>query len=245
MRYQPAIAPDNFTSYFTFMKTPLTTVPKNRKNVLLMLVCFSCVCLLAGGIRMHYSGNLKGFFLVWNLFLAWIPFIVAFVLRQNTKEISVRWLLPILAAWLLFLPNAPYIITDLVHLRPRDGVPLWFDATLIFLFAFHGLLLGIISTLFVHEVVEKHLSPFKVWAFLSGCFVLSGYGIYLGRFLRWNSWDILVHPIGLLRESLLKLTSPVAILVTGIFSLLLFFSYLIFYQLIHLNTVAHDTKNSQ
>jgi uncharacterized membrane protein len=215
-----------------------------RKNLLLMMLFFSFICLFFGTVRIQITGNYKGLFLVWNLFLAWVPFLVAFSLCQKKKKIHKAKLVAYLALWLLFLPNAPYIITDFVHLRPRAGVPFWYDGMAIFIFAFHGLILGIVSTLFIHEALEKYTNKSGAWIFLSFSFILTGYGIYLGRFLRWNSWDILVNPIALLQDSLLKITNPLAIAVTGIFSLIMFFSYLIFYQLIHLKDNSYDSKNA-
>lgn len=208
-----------------------------------ILVLLSAFAIGLGCLRIGIAGNFKGLFLVWNLFLAWIPFLISFLLVHPKNRLGALFMVPFLGLWLLFLPNAPYLITDLIHLRPRDGVPLWYDATILFVFAFLGLLLGIVSSLFVHEIMEKYIGPFKAWLFLSTCFTLSGYGIYLGRFLRWNSWDLLVNPIELLRDSFFRLTNPIAIAVTGIFALFLFFSYLIFYQLIHLKYDSHDTKN--
>jgi uncharacterized membrane protein len=215
----------------------------HRKYLFLMMLFFTFVCMLIGGMRVQITGNLKGLFLLWNLFLAWIPFIVAFSLSNTKEKIPLLKLVAYLFIWLLFLPNAPYIITDFVHLRPRDGVPLWYDGITIFIFAFHGLMLGIVSTLFIHEALEKYITKIKIWTFLLISFVLTGYGIYLGRFLRWNSWDIIANPIDLLSESFVKLTNPLAIVVTGIFSIIMFFTYLIFYQLIHLKNSSDDTKN--
>lgn len=209
-----------------------------------ILVLLSAFAIGLGCLRICIAGNFKGIFLVWNLFLAWIPFLISFLLVRQKMKIHFVLLAPFIAVWLLFLPNAPYLITDLIHLRPRDGVPLWYDATILFVFAFLGLMLGIVSSLFIHELVKKYIGPFKAWLFLSTCFTLSGYGVYLGRFLRWNSWDLFVNPVELLRDSFLRLTNPIALAVTGIFALFLFFSYLIFYQLIHLKHDSHDTKNS-
>ncbi len=215
---------------------------QRQKKIVLIMLFLSFVCIFLGGARIHISGNLKGIFMVWNLFLAWVPFVVAYLLNRKEEKLHILKLILPLFLWLLFLPNAPYIITDLIHLRPRDGVPLWYDAIVIFIFAFNGMLLGIISTLFVHEILEKYFKSILIWGFLIASFILMGYGIYLGRFLRWNSWDILIHPIDLIQESFLKLTSPLAIVITGMFALIMFFSYLIFYQLIHLKNNSYVTK---
>ncbi len=213
-----------------------------KRNLVYLMLLLSLVCILFGGIRVYMSENSKGFYLVWNLFLAWIPFIITFKLNTARNKFSTSKLILFSILWLLFLPNAPYIITDLIHLRLRDNIPLWYDATIIFLFAFHGLLLGIVSSLLIHEVIEKYTSKFIGWIFLIGSFILAGYGIYLGRFLRWNSWDILLNPYSLVVESIQQLTNPTAIAVTILFSLLMLSSYLLFHQLIHLKTTRYDAE---
>ena len=219
----------------------LTFYPANRLFNLLFLLSVFTIGL--GCCRIYFAGNLKGFFLVWNLFLAWIPFVIAFMVSRKAEKVPLPIVCICLLVWLLFLPNAPYLITDLIHLRPRDGVPLWYDAVIFFLFAFHGLLLGLVSTLFIHDILEKYLRTKITWLLLGICFILNGYGIYLGRFRRWNSWDIVANPIKLLTDSIHKVTSPKAIGVTILFTLIFSFSYLLFYQLIHLKNNIHDTKN--
>ena len=132
------------------------------------------------------------FNLVWNLFLAWLPLLFAWrAVRSGTS-------LPVFLAWsclwLLFLPNAPYLITDLVHLRPRPPVPMWFDIVLVQGFALTGLALGLMSL----ELLRLHLAerlPFRwtvVWTTMM--ILLCGFGLYLGRVERWNSWDLFVQP---------------------------------------------------
>jgi len=223
------------------MDIKLNQTSKNKLiNILIMLSAFA---IALGGVRLYLAGNIKGIFLVWNLFLAWVPLFIALLMEHKNRKILAIKLLLLIPLWLLFLPNAPYLITDLIHLRPRDGVPLWYDASILFLFAFDGLLVGIVSILLIHEMIAQYLRSFFSWIFLSVCFILSGYGIYLGRFLRWNSWDLLVRPVALLEESFLTVTNPTAMMVTAIFSLILFFSYLIFYQLIHLNQPSYDSKD--
>jgi len=213
---------------------------QQRKRLVLVLLFFTLLCIGIGAVRIVYTKDIKGVFLVWNLFLAWIPLLIGYSIKQN-KIHPIKFGLVFLT-WLLFLPNAPYIITDLIHLSPRGSVPIWFDAIVIFLFAFHGLILGIISTFFIHELLEKYFTKKIVWCFLISSFILCGFGVYLGRFLRWNSWDIITQPISLFQESLLMLSNPIAIVVTGIFSLIMFTSYLLFHQLIHLKSNVYDSK---
>lgn len=224
------------------MNTNININHQQKQKLFLLMFLLTIICLGIGCLRIHFAENTKGLFLAWNLFLAWIPFLTSYYISKKQTHISKLKIIPPLLLWLLFLPNAPYIITDLVHLHPRAGVPFWFDSSALFLFAFHGLLLGILSTLFIHEVLERHFTKFVSWIILLISFILCGFGVYLGRFQRWNSWDLLLNPIELIENSFLKLTSPQAILVTGIFSLLFLISYLIVYQLIHLKSTSYDSK---
>ncbi|WP_080238956.1 DUF1361 domain-containing protein [Spirosoma rigui] len=137
--------------------------------------------------------------LTWNLFLAFFPLGVVLVLRDlRTAGFLSRWLMAGgLAVWLAFLPNAPYIITDLFHIKNVDAPLLWFDTMTLFLFAQTGLLAGLYSTLIVHRMVRPLTGAWIAWALMTGTQLLSGFGIYLGRFGRWNSWDILTKPFAL------------------------------------------------
>lgn len=137
--------------------------------------------------------------LTWNLFLAFFPLGVVLVLRDlRGAGFGNRWLLGAgLAVWLAFLPNAPYIITDLFHIKSVGASLLWFDTITLFLFAQTGLLAGLYSALVVHRMLRPLVGPWLTWALMLGSQVLSGFGIYLGRFGRWNSWDVLTHPLAL------------------------------------------------
>jgi uncharacterized membrane protein len=137
--------------------------------------------------------------LTWNLFLAFFPLGVVLVLRDlRTAGIMNRWLLGIgLAIWLVFLPNAPYIITDLYHIKNIDKPLLWFDTMTLFLFAQTGLLAGLYSALIAHRMVRPLIGARLTWIALLTSQLLSGFGIYLGRFGRWNSWDLLTNPLAL------------------------------------------------
>lgn len=150
-------------------------------------------------------------FLIWNLFLAWLPFWLS-VLFQHLENEKNNYLLMAGTAfcWLLFLPNAPYILTDLLHLRPRPPIPVWYDALLITSFAWTGLLLGLLSLYPFHRFLKKHLS--ERWTFLAvlAVLLLCSFGIFLGRFLRWNSWDVINHPKGIMRDLLELLQYPSA-----------------------------------
>lgn len=160
-------------------------------------------------LRVELSGSLFYVFLVWNLFLAWIPWWAAQAFRAASQRRGPRLLrLGWFALWLLFLPNAPYILTDLLHLGRRPVVPLWYDLALLLSCAGTGLLLGYISLLEVQGAVEEQLGKVAGWFVAAGSLALSGFGIYLGRFLRRNSWDILIDPAGLFLDISDRLLNP-------------------------------------
>ena len=140
-------------------------------------------------------------FLIWNLFLAWIPFIFGMVLHRWQAQLTKKGMVVgILGLWLLFFPNAPYILTDLIHLRPRLSIPYWYDILLFNSFALTGLFLGLISMHPVH-LYMRQLLPEKLAHSLIIVFLLLGcVGIYLGRFLRWNSWDVIYQPKGIITD---------------------------------------------
>lgn len=144
-------------------------------------------------------------FLIWNLFLAWIPYWISMALEYLPK----KWMaVPMLLAWLVFLPNAPYIVTDLLHVGYHPPVPIWYDTMLIFSFAWTGLLLGYLSILDVQKYLDKNVgenwSAVLVWAAI----ILCAFGVYLGRYQRWNTWDILTQPYQLFMEIMAVLFYP-------------------------------------
>lgn len=178
-------------------------------RLLAIFTAFSIFCAALLLARMEVSGRPTYRFLIWNLFLAWLPLGLA-AAAARIRALEGRWLLliPLLALWLLFFPNAPYILTDLVHLRARPPIPLWFDILLILSFAIHGLLLGLASLHEVHQLLLQRIKPLWTWTLLTGALLAAAYGVYLGRYLRWNSWDILQQPQALLHDVLQPLMHP-------------------------------------
>lgn len=181
----------------------------NQVRLTVILGCLSAYAVALLAFRMEWTGKITYIFLVWNLFLAWIPFGLAQLLPVQGGQSRRAWaFMLILPAWLLFFPNAPYILTDLVHLKARHGVPFWFDLMLIMSFAFTGLLLGWLSLSRVQSYLRLHFRPLYTWAFVGLSVFLCGFGIYLGRVLRWNSWDVLTNPKGLMKDVLAPLLYP-------------------------------------
>jgi len=209
--------------------------PNERLVVLVGLGGASALCLALEFAREHrYSLDFR--FLVWNLFLAWVPLVLAlFVYDAYRRGRSLLWLAPALALWLLFLPNAPYIVTDFVHLSARTQAPLWFDGVELSAFAWTGMLLGFVSLYLVHAVLRDRFGAVAAWLVVLGVLALSSVGVYLGRVKRWNSWDLLTQPGQKLAELQAHAVDPAGLAQAIAISLgvtaLLAAAYLVFYVL--------------
>ena len=183
-----------------------------RAGLALAALSFASVTALSMTvIRGFYTGLNFGYqFLIWNLMLAWIPLVFAFAayrLHLRGRRPDLRFIVCALA-WFFFFPNAPYIVTDFIHLEHRPPVPLWFDLLMIASFAWTGLCLGYFSLYLMQEIARARLGRWMSWAFVVGMLALGSVGIYLGRVLRWNSWDVVRHPRGLLHQSLERVEDP-------------------------------------
>jgi len=204
---------------------------------LLLGASFVSVFLVVARIAYSDSGQFRG--LIWNLFLAWIPFVLAYI----TYALSWRrkWLyiiIPVFAfLWLIFFPNAPYILTDLQYLnRLSAAAPLWFDVILLTWFSWTGVLLGVVSLYLMHEIVQRNFGRWPGWFFVLVVSGLSSVGIYVGRFMDWNSWDILSNPSELAVDVLGLVIDPSLRLFafTSLFAVFFLFVYLTLYTFAHL-----------
>lgn len=165
------------------------------ERTLLLSCLFSMALLLA---RISYTGQLRFLFLAWNLFLAFVPYGLLKKCVQRITWIESRGTFSIVfVVWLLFIPNAFYILTDLFHLRQTAAVPLWADLALILSFAWNGLLLGVLSVRQMEKLVSIKWRIANEWFFICPVMFLNAFGIYVGRYLRYNSWDVLTNPFGL------------------------------------------------
>ncbi len=210
------------------------------------LLASSCLSVLLIFFRLHYSPSTFYIFLVWNLFLAWIPYIVSLALYlryQQTRRLTVLMLFAS-GVWLLFYPNAPYLLTDLIHLKQKIGVPLWFDVLMFFSFVWNGLLLGFLSLYQMQHIVKMRRGHLVGWMFVVASLTITSLGVYLGRFLRWNSWDILSNPVTLAKDAVHPLIHPLAysstLKITSIYTVFFILAYLMFYAFTHLHS---DSKN--
>lgn len=174
----------------------------------LLLSTLLAFMLLIG--RVYLSGRLTFDFLLWNLILAWIPYVCSFWATHLYKyQVRYRWalLVPSLI-WLVFFPNAPYLVTDFLHLVPRHPVPLWYDIGLLSVFAWTGLFLAVFSLQAMQRLLAVATGLLMSWLFVFAVVALSGFGVYLGRFLRWNSWDLVLHPWDILADVAARVVSP-------------------------------------
>ncbi|MEM8600991.1 MAG: DUF1361 domain-containing protein [Bacteroidota bacterium] len=197
-------------------------------------------------MRVMVTGSLLFFFLLWNLFLALVPLALSRGLARLARP---GWLaLGVGGAWLLFFPNAPYLLTDLIHVHRGTEAPLWYDLVLLLAAAWSGVLIGTVTLADVHDAVTRWYGTTIGWGVALGALVLGSFGIYLGRFLRWNSWDILTEPRSLLADVVGPLLDPLghpqAVGTTVLFAVLLTLCYLALRPLVVLSApLAAETSN--
>jgi uncharacterized membrane protein len=179
-------------------------------------------------VRIYFSGELNYLFLVWNIFLAWIPYRVSELFKKMDKKS--RWKQAIIfCCWLAFFPNALYIVTDLIHLELESNIPKWFDAVLLFSSSITGLMMAFISLYRVEKMLQKKVNPRMVSPVIILILFLGSFGVYMGRFLRWNSWDIISNPIQLVLSVGQKIIFPFDHLqtwgITVVFTVLFYLLY--------------------
>jgi uncharacterized membrane protein len=205
-------------------------------------MCFSCGLVI---LRMIHAHSLLFVFMIWNLFLAYVPYALSSWLNRRldreerfsgrqldrpltqslSRPIKRRplFLVAVCLIWLLFFPNAFYMLTDLFHLHDSRNpkVPEWFDLAMIFSFAWNGLLLGVLSLRQMERLLEdKRLAnalfgrrlqvplPYPTAAVVYPVIGLSALGIYTGRYLRYNSWDIITDPFQLIEDITAMIIHP-------------------------------------
>ena len=195
--------------------------------------------------RILYTADPEHIAIAWNLLLAWIPFALALVVYERARGGGSKTTLAALGVlWLLFLPNAPYITTDLKYIGRGGGVPVLYDVLLLSAAAWTGLLLGLASLFLMHAVARRLIGTFNAWALVVGVLALSSFGIYLGRVQRWNSWDVFVRPGQLVGDiaggALHPFSHPRPIAVTILFTSFLLASYLVFYAFARMSSLSDE-----
>ncbi len=195
-----------------------------------LAVVFSVVLL---GLRVILFDSFLFGYMLWNILLAGVPLGVVIILMRRLQRSS--WLdtpnVLLTALWLGFLPNSFYVVTDLIHIAEVSNKTLLFDSVMLFSFAVAGLLLGYAAVLPVHQALLRRVNRASAHRVIAGIFLLCGYAIYLGRYMRWNTWDVLINPIGLLSNITDSLTSPhegaPLLLTTFLFFMLISVGYLV------------------
>jgi uncharacterized membrane protein len=213
-----------------------------RLAALASLVLFSALGAGLVAVRAAYTASPEGIGLVWNLFLAWVPFAFALAVYDGHRRGTRRAVLVGGAVlWLLFFPNAPYIVTDFKYLDVWSGAPIWFDVVVLSTFAWAGLVLGFLSLYLMQAVARSVVGAVNAWFGALAVLALSSFGIYLGRFQRWNSWDIFVRPRSLLGGALEDLVAgPKPLAVTLLFTAFLTTAYLVFYAFFRLAQIERS-----
>ena len=175
---------------------------KQKYKWLLPMFVFIGLLLIGRVIR---TGTVTFLFIPWNLLLAGVPLYFSYKLIQSTDR---KMAVTLFLVWLLFFPNSMYIITDLFHLQERPFIPLWYDLIILFSSAMLGIILGYLSVVNVEVYIRRHIKSRNIPIALLSFFLLCGYGIYLGRYLRWNSWDIVTQPFSILTDMIQDVIHP-------------------------------------
>lgn len=199
----------------------LNTLHYPRKIYLIITLCVATLIALVSVYNIQTpAGNRPYLFIFWDTFLAWVPVGLAVILdvlfSYTRKRIRVLLLIIVGAAWLFFYPNSPYLVTDLLHVFARysfdptkrfwSDIAFWQHLFTIFTIAMLGLLLGAYSLFSVQHLMRISFGVMASWIFAVLVLVLSSFGIYIGRFIRWNSWDVIMQPGHILQELIVMFT---------------------------------------
>jgi uncharacterized membrane protein len=223
------------------MRELISRIHESGRWNLYVVLAISCAvaCAMVAARVWYYDTDGNHFFLGWNLFLALIPFAISqwllFVPPRTNAALFTG-----LFFWLLFFPNAPYLMTDLFHLSDSTPVPIWYDIVLFLTFAWNGLILGFVSLFDMQGLIESRFGRGAGWLFATGAIVLGSFGIYIGRFLRWDSWDVFTRPGPLFSDIASHVAQPIEYPSTYgftiVFSAFLLLGYLTLRSLIELRS---------
>ncbi|HST24503.1 MAG TPA: DUF1361 domain-containing protein [Gaiellaceae bacterium] len=189
-----------------------------QRRLLSICVVTSTASLVIVGVFRLVAGNGDLDYLLWNLALAWVPFVAALAL-DDVRSTPLQLQLPLLALWLAFFPNAPYLVTDLIHIDPSDhtATGILGDVALVSV-APVGLALGFSSLLLVERMLRERFGGRTALLVAVLSLALASLGIYLGRVVRLNSWDLLARPrvVGSVLHQLVRdpLAHPLAVAAT-------------------------------
>lgn len=218
---------------------PIKQLPASKYKRFIQLLLFTnAVSVFFFLLRLFGAENFRYWFMLWNLLLAWIAPLIAWWLVVRLQQSQWRqWFNIVLTfLWIGFLPNSFYMVSDLIHVHVTGEVSIIFDAVLFSSFIFNGFIAGYIGTYLVHRELLKRLSVKKSYVVITVLFAVCGYAIYLGRVLRWNSWDALFQPAALIFDISDDILNPLSHLqafeITFSFMLLIGSFYLLAFELL-------------
>jgi len=208
------------------------------RRVTFVLFCVTVIFTLLVWAEIHYTGSRRYFFFIWNISLSWIPYLLSLLMLALKNR---PWFMMLAGVgWFFFYPNAPYMLTDIVNLDwpyyyktrqlEAERIRFWYDFSFVTIGVWTSYLLGALSLFYVQSTVERKFAKMSSWLFAIPMLLLSGYGIYLGRFIRLNSWDVVTRPIHLLEVVQSTLTQE-TLQLAALFGLVLICTYLPLYIL--------------
>lgn len=181
-------------------------VAREYEKTLIVSLLFSIALILA---RMGYTGKIFSLFMIWNLFLGSLPYLITRTMSREPKWAASKLNFVIaFLLWLFWVPNSFYIITDLFHLHQNPDVPHWYDLALYMSCAWNGLLMGLLSVRQMEKLWMVRFPKLRDWWFIAPVMFLNAWGVYIGRFLRFNTWDLIANPFQLLTDIFPMLLHP-------------------------------------
>ncbi len=203
----------------------------NISKKIRIVIIFIVLLILAYTI---WADSIFFVYLIWNIFLAFMPFLISAVLfwyKNQNKKYLLFFILGFFF-WLIFFPNAPYIVTDIIHLGVNKEVPVLVDIILIFSSIYIGMYFTVKSLSNIEQIVLLYFSKKKTSIIILISILLSSFGVYLGRYLRWNSWDTFLQPRYILNDIVNIFTDPEnhieAFIITLVFFIFIACSHYIF-----------------
>lgn len=208
------------------------------------LLAASVLCVGLLELRIRETGDGFYRFLVWNLFLAWVPLVLAGAAYARSRRGVDPLTAALLVSWLVFFPNAPYLLTDFIHLT-QGPAPLWYDALMLSAFAWTALLLGFSSLYLVQLILRRAFGVAVSWLGVFCSLALASVGVYIGRFVRLNSWDVLLRPHHVLEVVHARLVAEPPEMAQALVALTAFLSvgYLVVYSLVNLGLEFDDDRH--
>lgn len=205
---------------------------ETRSKYLKALALLSGLCLVLFFLRILMTGTVRYWFIPENLVLAWASLLFGWLLMLELKKR--RWAswqnISLSFLWLFFLPNSWYVLTDFIHVQPTGEISQLYDIVLITSLVICGFTLGFTSLFLLHKEFLKRLSTRFSHSLIAAILLLSSFAIYLGRDLRWSSWDVVTNPGAILFDVSDRVIDPLghprALNVTGLFFVLLGSIYL-------------------